>query len=362
MPGASYSDMTAAASELEGDAWATAGYRDPEELSKEKNIEAAEEISARMPKVKPPKKERRKLRKSKVFDAINTLEPDAILTTQERIEKEAAKYSKKAAPIRRPSGQMYHPRDFEGSPDVEVVQRFREAKVPLLLSGYPGCGKTSLVEAAFASEEGPITVAGHGEMEMSELIGRYVVRPGNEYEWIDGPLVVAMKTGRVLFVDDVTLIPSGVLARLYPVMDGRGTINVDEHEGEVVNAAPGFVVMGAHNPGVPGAVLSEALASRFALHMDVPTDFGLAIELGIDRKIVKAAQKITALRTEDLVGWAPAMRELLAYQKIKDLVSEDAAIQNLLSQCPEVDREEVKTILTPLCGTVMRPLTLGDRI
>ena len=73
-----------------------------------------------------------------------------------------------------------------------------------------------------------------------------------------------MTEGRVLLIDDATLISPQVLAVAYPAMDGRREIIVKAHKGETITAADGFYVIGGHNPGVHGAVLTEALSSRFA--------------------------------------------------------------------------------------------------
>jgi nitric oxide reductase NorQ protein len=141
----------------------------------------------------------------------------------------------------------------------------RTEGVPSLLSGPPGTGKTSLVEAAFPDL---ITVAGDGDT----TVGEYIQKPDGTYEFIYGPLIGAMQEGRVLFIDDATLISPAVLAVCYPAMDGRREVIVKAHKGEMTTAAEGFYVVAGHNPGVHGAVLNEALSSRFTFQFDVATD------------------------------------------------------------------------------------------
>lgn len=273
-----------------------------------------------------------------VKDTLDALEPG--LLDPDAVSDAPVAPSFDTPVVIRPNGQEYHCRLLADQYDVSVLRQLRKEGVTVLFSGYPGCGKTSLVEGAFADEGGPITFAGHGEAEIGDLVGSYVQRPDGTYEWKDGPLVLAMKQGRVLFVDDATLTPSGVLARLYPAMDGRGVITLTEHEGEEIVAQPGFFVVGAHNPGVPGAILSEALASRFAIHLDVPTDLELALKFGVERTVITIAKSMQALRTEGKVMWAPEMRELLAYVKVKNILGRTPALQNLVSLCPESDRAE----------------------
>ena len=125
-------------------------------------------------------------------------------------------------PVTRPSGQVYQPRALADMPDVEALRRLREAGVPALLYGPPGTGKTSLVEAAFP---GLITVAGDGDTTVGDFLGEYTQKPDGAYEFIYGPLIRAMLEGRVLFIDDATLIAPAVLAVCYPA-DGRREVIV----------------------------------------------------------------------------------------------------------------------------------------
>ena len=125
-------------------------------------------------------------------------------------------------------------------PDVEALRKLRDAGVPALLYGPPGTGKTSLIEAAFGDDL--ITVAGDGDTTAADLAGEYTQKPDGTFEFIYGPLIRAMEEGKVLFIDDATLISPAVLAVAYPAMDGRREISVKAHKGEVIKAAGGFYV------------------------------------------------------------------------------------------------------------------------
>ena len=265
-----------------------------------------------------------------------------------------------AGPVTRPGGQVYQPRSLADMPDVEALRKLRDAGVPALLYGPPGTGKTSLIEAAFPDL---VTVAGDGDTTAADLVGEYTQKPDGTFEFIYGPLIRAMQEGRVLFIDDATLISPAVLAVAYPAMDGRREITVKAHKGEVIKAADGFYVVAGHNPGVHGAILTEALSSRFSVQVRVSTDYDLAHALKIDSRAVKAARDLAARQASGEIGWAPQLRELLAYAKVAAILGEPAAIANLVGIAPEEDRDAVAETVGKAFGRKPpAPLALGRQL
>jgi nitric oxide reductase NorQ protein len=265
----------------------------------------------------------------------------------------------KPAPITRPNGQRYHPRSLANLPDVEALRRLREANVPVLLYGPPGTGKTSLLEAAFPDL---LTVAGDGDTTTGDLIGEYTQDENGGYQFIYGPLVTAMQEGRPLLIDDATLISPKVLAALYPAMDGRRQIIVKAHKGETITAADGFYVVAGHNPGVHGAILTEALASRFSVQIQVGTDYDLAQTLKINSTAVRVARNLATRQASGEIGWAPQLRELIAFQKIADALGTESAFANLVGIAPLEDRDTVAEIVTKALGKPVTALTLGRQL
>jgi nitric oxide reductase NorQ protein len=262
-------------------------------------------------------------------------------------------------PVTRPGGQVYQPRTLADMPDVEALRKLRAAGVPALLYGPPGTGKTSLVEAAFPDL---ITVAGDGDTTTCDLLGEYTQKPDGTYEFIYGPLIRAMTEGRVLFIDDATLISPAVLAVCYPAMDGRREVIVKAHKGETIMAEAGFYVVAGHNPGVHGAILTEALSSRFAVQVHVSTDYDLARSLGIDSRAITAARNLVTRQANGEIGWAPQLRELLAFAKVTKILGLDAAIANLAGVAPAEDRDVVAATLARTFGKTVTPLALGRQV
>ncbi len=261
--------------------------------------------------------------------------------------------------VTRPNGQQYHPRKLAQLPDVEALRRLREAGVPVLLYGPPGTGKTSLVEAAFPDV---VTLAGDGDTTVGDLVGEYTQADGGGYEFIYGPLIIAMQEGRPLLLDDASLIAPKVLAAMYPAMDGRRQIQVKAHKGETITASKGFWVIAGHNPGVHGAILTEALASRFAAQIQVSSDYDLAASLEINPAAVRVARNLATRQQAGEIGWAPQLRELQAFEKIADVLGTEAAFANLVGIAPLEDRDLVAETVTKATGRPVTALALGPQL
>ena len=215
------------------------------------------------------------------------------------------------------------------------------------------------MEAAFPDL---LTVQGDGDTTVADFVGEYTQTDDGRYVFVHGPLIRAMREGVPLFIDDATLIPPTVLAVVYPAMDGRRQIVIKANGGETADAAEGFYVVAGHNPGVHGAILTGALSSRFSAQIQVSTDYDLATQLEIDRRAVKVARNLATRQANGEIGWAPQLRELIAFQKIADVLGAESAAGNLVGIAPEEDRETVAAAVRDAFGTTVAPLALGARI
>jgi hypothetical protein len=145
-------------------------------------------------------------------------------------------------------------------------------------------------------------------------------------------------------------------------MDGRREITVKAHKGETIKAADGFYLIGGHNPGVHGAVLTEALSSRFSVQIQVATDYDLARSLKIEPRAITVARNLAARQSRGEIGWAPQLRELIAFGKIAGVLGLEAAVANLTGIAPEEDRDAVADAAARAFGRPVTPLALGRQI
>jgi len=255
----------------------------------------------------------------------------------------------------RPNGQKYFHRAWGNTlNDVQVLRRARETNQYPLLYGPPGTGKTAMTEAAFGDDL--YTVLGTGDTEVADLIGGYVQDEAGAFVWVDGPLVKAAEEGKPILLDEVGLIDPKVLSVAYGLMDGRRELVVTANPSRgTVKAIDGFFVIGATNPNAPGVRLSEALLSRFTLHVEVTTDYSMAARMGVNKHIVSAAKNMDARVRQGELDWAPQFRELLAFRDVSKAFGERFAIENLIASAPEMARPDISATLAkgPLAATYM---------
>ena len=262
--------------------------------------------------------------------------------------------------VLRPNGTEYHIRKLGDHDDVAALREARAKGLPVMAYGPPGTGKTALIEAAYCEGGQKVhTVQGTGDTETADFIGSFTQLPGGAFEWTDGPMIQAMENGEVLYIDEIALIDPKVMAVVYSVMDGRGEYQVTANpERGTVKAQPGFYIASACNPNAPGARLSEAIVSRFVLQFEVQTDYALAKALGVPKKMVTASQNLQRKLDSGECGWAPQLRECLAFRDIAAVLGEDVALRNVISGAPEIDRPVVKDILQRTYGKSILALAI----
>jgi nitric oxide reductase NorQ protein len=143
--------------------------------------------------------------------------------------------------------------------EVEVFERAWAERIPLLLKGPTGCGKTRFVEYMAwslgqrrdrGSPEGQgelYTVACHEDLTARDLTGRYIMQ-GGEALWIDGPATRAVKSGGILYLDEVVEARKDVTVVIHPLTDYRRMLPI-ELLGTQIEAVPTFMVVVSYNPG-----------------------------------------------------------------------------------------------------------------
>jgi len=163
--------------------------------------------------------------------------------------------------------------------EVEVFTEAYACRLPVLLKGPTGCGKTRFVEymaqrlLGRAGEVRPalITVACHEDLTGSDLVGRYLIQ-GDDTVWIDGPLTQAVRAGAICYLDEVVEARKDTIVLIHPLTDHRRILPIDKR-GEIIEAHPDFLLVISYNPGYQSVLkdLKHSTRQRFvSLEFDYP--------------------------------------------------------------------------------------------
>lgn len=209
--------------------------------------------------------------------------------------------------------------------EVALFEQCHAQRLPLMLKGPTGCGKSRLVEHMAARLDRPlVTVPCHDDTSTADLLGRWLVR-GGDTVWVDGPVTRATRQGAILYLDEIAEARPDVIVALHPLTDHRRQLYVDRHE-EVIEASPEFMVVVSFNPHYQRGLkdLKPSTRQRFvALTMGyppAPIEIEVIVqEAGVSAPIATRLVKLAGrLRTLDVLGLAepPSTRLLVAAARL----------------------------------------------
>jgi nitric oxide reductase NorQ protein len=149
--------------------------------------------------------------------------------------------------------------------EVRLFEAAYAARLPVMLKGPTGCGKTRFVQyMAWRLGRPLVTVACNEEMSASDFLGRYLLEDGST-EWQDGPLTSAARYGAICYLDEVVEARQDTLVVIHPLTDDRRLLSLPAHS-EAFRAHPEFHLVVSHNPGYQSALkeLKPSTKQRFA--------------------------------------------------------------------------------------------------
>jgi nitric oxide reductase NorQ protein len=215
--------------------------------------------------------------------------------------------------------------------EIQLFEAAYSQKIPVLLKGPTGCGKTRFIEymafklgrpltvvkeaqkAAAAASNGHgrplVTVACHEDLTASDLVGRYLLE-GDSTRWIDGPITRAVKAGAICYLDEVVEARKDTTVLIHPLTDHRRLLPI-EKLGQIVEARDGFLLVISYNPGYQSALkdLKHSTRQRFmAVEFDYPPrdletkiiahESGVTDEIAI--QLAKLGEKVRHLKEHGL--------------------------------------------------------------
>ncbi len=209
--------------------------------------------------------------------------------------------------------------------ELELFTGAYNQRIPVILKGPTGCGKTRFVEymawklgrsLTIVREqdhqplpEGEVrvplvTIACHEDLTASDLVGRYLLDTEGT-RWIDGPLTRAVKAGAILYLDEVVEARKDTTVLIHPLTDHRRILPV-EKRGTLIEADDRFLLCISYNPHYQSALkdLKPSTRQRFiAIQFDYPPP-------DIEAEIIQRESGCTNTQAEALAWLAIKVRNL----------------------------------------------------
>lgn len=246
--------------------------------------------------------------------------------------------------------------------EVELFMIAYENKLPLMLKGPTGCGKTRFLSyMAYKMSLPLITIACHEDLTASDLVGRYLL-DGSSTRWQDGPLSLAVRHGGICYLDEIVEARKDTTVVIHPLTDDRRVLPI-EKRGQILEAADSFMLAISYNPGYQTVLkdLKQSTKQRFiSLEFDYP-EAGLEEEIvihesGVDRKTAsdlrKIAEKIRALKDRGLDEGVSTRLLIYAGVLIKKGVAPRRACSVAMIK-PITDDPEMQKTLEELVSAVL---------
>lgn len=233
---------------------------------------------------------------------------------------------------------------------MEQVAVATSYKMPILLIGETGTGKTSLIRhLAFSTKNGFVRVNHNGGTSVEDILGRWTINSKNQTQWVDGVLIKAMKEGLWYLADEINAAGADINFLYHSLLDDDGKVLIAEKGDEVVIPHKNFRFFGAMNPPTEYAgtkELNKALMSRFMVSkVDFPPPKVettiLTTRTGIDEdtaaRMVRFAGEVRGLHAKEDIRFVLSTRDLLMWATMfkvykKYLVSAEMTVLNKVTQ------------------------------
>jgi len=246
--------------------------------------------------------------------------------------------------------------------EVELFEAAYRGKLPVMLKGPTGCGKTRFIEyMAWRLNRPLITVACHEDLSATDLVGRFLLE-GDETVWHDGPLTTAVKHGAICYLDEIVEARKDTIVLIHPLTDDRRILPV-EKRGTILQAPEEFLLVVSYNPGYQSVLkdLKQSTRQRFVgLEFDYPPahlEAAVLVHEGkIDeqtaRDLVLIGEKVRNLKGHGLEEGVSTRLLVYAAQLISSGIHPHLACEVAISS-PITDDTELQRSIREIVTTVI---------
>ena len=244
--------------------------------------------------------------------------------------------------------------------EVKLYESAYSVRMPMMLKGPTGCGKTRFVEyMAWKLGRPLITVACNEDMTASDLVGRFLLDASGT-RWQDGPLAIAARHGAICYLDEVVEARQDTTVVIHPLTDARRVLPL-EKKGELIQAHADFQLVISYNPGYQSLMkdLKQSTKQRFgALDFNYPTHeieaeivaHETAVSMDIANKLVSIAERARNLKGHGLDEGISTRMLIYAGSLISSGVNPLSACQMTLVR-PITDDPDMRDALDAAVGT-----------
>jgi nitric oxide reductase NorQ protein len=248
--------------------------------------------------------------------------------------------------------------------EIGLFMTASRSRMPVMLKGPTGCGKTRFVQhMAYRLGRPLITVACHEDLTASDLIGRYLLK-GDETIWVDGPLTLGVKHGAIVYLDEIVEARKDTTVVIHPLSDDRRILPI-EKKGQIIEAVDDFMLVISYNPGYQSVLkdLKQSTKQRFVgLEFGYPPrDVEARIvehEAGVDKetagRLVRLGEKVRNLRNHGLEEGVSTRLLIYAGALIRHGMSPVRACDAAVIR-PLTDDTDMQRSIAELVGAVFRP-------
>lgn len=198
----------------------------------------------------------------------------------------------------------------ETNNEIDIFIKAFNNKLPIIIKGPTGCGKSRFVEKMSHILNIPlIQIACNEETSSVDLQGRYLINQGNMI-WQDGPATTAVKIGAILYLDEISEAREDVIVVIHPLTDHRRELYIDK-KNEIIKAHDNFILIASYNPGYQkNKELKPSTKQRFInLQFNYPNEMDEIeivinesnIPYNIAKNLILFAKKLRNLKDLDLL-------------------------------------------------------------